>query len=131
MSLANPTRTIAGAFASAAEARTALVTALSNAGLNAAPVAPDQPTAGAAWPQWQQTTWDGHLADPARYSFAVFVVLNAGDFAATVAEADAMVAAVAPYLYALAAIEMAEPVQITFGEGTTMPGVRFRVTTRA
>ena len=130
MSLANPSRVIAGTYRTLTDARAALVTALKGAGLNAAPVAPDSPTAGAAWPQWQQTAYNGTIGNIPRFDFAVFVVLNAGDFESTVTEADDVTARVAPALYPLAVVQMAEPVQITFGDGTTMPGIRFRVTTR-
>lgn len=129
MSLANPLRSRVTPT-TLTDARNALVAALTSAGFNAAPVAPDSPTPGAAWPQWQQTTYDGTIGNGARYGFAVFIVLNAGDFETAVAEADAALTKAAPAVYPLASISMAEPVQITFGEGTTMPGVRLRVTTR-
>jgi hypothetical protein len=115
---------------SAADARAALVGALASVGLNAAPVAPDSATAGAAWPQWVTTDYLGHLCDPSRYTFSVFVVLNAADNLAAVTDADEMVARVAPALFRVAALQAAEPVLITFGDSQTMPGVRFRVITR-
>lgn len=130
MSLANPPRTASGPYGTAADARAEIVAALAGAGFNAATVAPDSPTAGAAWAQWQTTEFNGHLCTLARYTFAVFVVLNAGDIETAVAEADNAVSRAAPALYPLATVQAAEPVQITFGEGTTMPGVRFRIVTR-
>lgn len=131
MSLANPARAVAGVYATAADARADIVAALQAVGINAAPVAPDSPTPGAAWPQWTQTEFNGHMCDPSRYSFAVFFVLNAGNLEAAVSEADALVAVAVPALYPLAFVQAAEPVQITFAEGTTMPGIRVRVVTRA
>lgn len=129
MSLATAARQTSGR--SAADARTALVAALAAAGLHAGQVAPDSPTPGAAWPQWTLTEWNGHLAKPSRYSFAVYAVLQAGDASTTVADADALVERVAPHLMPSFLIQTAEPVLITFADRTTMPGVRFRVITRA
>lgn len=99
--------------------------------IHATPAAPDSPTAGAAWPQWTQTTFDGHLCAPSRYAFSVYVVLPAGDAETTVAAGDQAVTDAAPALRRVADIDAAEPVLITFGDSTTMPGIRFRVTTRA
>jgi hypothetical protein len=107
-----------------------LVTALTSVGLNAAPVAPDSATTGAAWPQWTVTDFQGHLCDPSRYSFSVYVVLNAADPTTTVSEADDLVARAVPALARVAVVQAAEPVLITFGDKTTMPGIRFRVITR-
>jgi hypothetical protein len=128
MSLAAPN--VRRSVTTATEARALLVEALVSAGLNAVPVAPDSPTAGAAWPQWTQTTFDGHLCDPSRYAFSVYVVLEAGDASTTVAGADAAVTIAAPALNRVADVQAAEPVLITFGDSTTMPGVRIRVITR-
>lgn len=128
MSLANPP--LRAAVTSAADARTALVAALNSVGLNAADVAPDSATAGAAWPQWTSTDFQGHLCDPSRYSFAVYVVLNAADSGTAVADGDDVVSRVSPALFRVAVIQAAEPVLITFADQTTMPGVRFRVITR-
>jgi hypothetical protein len=128
VSLASPVTR--GTFQSAADARAALVRALEYAGLNAGPVAPDSATPGAAWPQWTLTDFEGHLCDPSRYSFSVYVVLNAAEPETTVADGDDVVSRVAPSLFRVAIIQAAEPVLITFGDQTTMPGVRFRVITR-
>lgn len=130
MSLANPARTLAAPGASLADARAAIVAALAGAGFNAATVAPDSPTPGATWPQWQSTEYAGHIGNPPRHTFAVFVVLNAGDFETAVAEADDVGPRAAAALYPFLSIQMTEPVQITFGDGTTMPGIRLRVVTR-
>jgi hypothetical protein len=127
MSLASPIRRAR----SAATARAVLVDALDGAGFHASPAAPDNPTAGAAWPQWTGTTFNGHLCDPSEYAFSVYLVLNAGDAETTVNDGDAAVAAAAPALGAVAEISTAEPVLITFGDSTSMPGIRFRVVTRA
>lgn len=128
MSLASPP--VRGFHKTATAARADIVAALNAAGMNAADVAPDSATPGAAWPQWTTTDFQGHLCDPSRFSFSVYVVLNAADPATTVAEGDNVVSRVAPELFRVAIIQAAEPVLITFGDKTTMPGVRFRVTTR-
>jgi hypothetical protein len=127
MSLAAPTRQARSTVA----ARAALVDALNGAGFLASSAAPDSPTPGAAWPQWTSTAFDGHLCDPSRFSFSVYLVLTAGDSTTTVAAGDEAVAIAAPALAKVADIEAAEPVLITFSDSTTMPGIRFRLTTRA
>lgn len=127
MSLAAPSRP----RASAPDARAGLVDALNAAGLNALPAAPDTPAERAAWPQWVITNFNGHVCDPARHTYDAYVVLNAAEAAATVADADDVTASVAPHLDRVGVVQSVEPVLITFGDGTTMPGVRFRVITRA
>jgi hypothetical protein len=129
MSLASPQ--VRGRVSSADGTRTALVNALNSAGLNATAYAPDSPTENAAWPQWSITNWNGHVCDPARYTFDVYAVLGAGDPETTVAAGDALVSQVAPALWPVAVIQSAEPVLITFADQTTMPGIRFRVVSRA
>lgn len=131
MSLAAPASSRAPAARTAANARDALVNALRGAGLDATGYAPDNPTAGAAWPQWNITNFDGRLCDPSRYTFDVYAVLNAGEAETTVAAGDALVGSVAPALSAVAVLQSAEPVLITFADQTTMPGVRFRVIAKA
>lgn len=128
MSLASPV--VRGIHKSATEARADIVAALNAAGLNAANVAPDSATPGAAWPQWTQTDFQGHLSDPSRFSFSVYVVLNAADPATTVEAGDTVVFAASAELVHVVNIIAAEPVLITFGDKTTMPGIRFRVITR-
>lgn len=127
MSLANP---VAPAR-NAATARDALVAALRGVGLEATTYAPDNPVAGAAWPQWSITNPGGVLCDPSRHTFDVYAVLSAGEAESTVAAGDALVASVWPALSAVAAVLSAEPVLITFMDQTTMPGVRFRVIPKA
>lgn len=129
MSLANPAGSVRASGATGA--RASLVNALNSAGLNATAYAPDSPTQNAAWPQWNITQWNGHVADPARYTFDVYAVLNGADAETTVTAGDEMVSQVAPALWPVAVIQSAEPVLITFGDGTTMPGIRFRVVSRA
>ena len=129
MSLAAPATRARAATATAA--RAALVDALHGAGLHATAYAPDNPTDGAAWPQWAITNFNGHVCDPARHTYDVYAVLPAGEAATTVGAADALSASVAPALERVGVVQSVEPVLITFADSTTMPGIRFRVVTRA
>jgi hypothetical protein len=94
------------------------------------PVAPDQATAGAAWPVWIQTTYDGPLCTLARDRFDVLVTLPADYAAGTVDDGDRFRDVVALTLMHLGSIEYAEPVAIQFGDRQTMPGLRFRLVTK-
>jgi len=130
MSLANPP--VRAASASIADSRAALVDALNSVpGVTATPVAPDSATGGAAWPAWTETAFNGHVADPSRHTFSVYVVLDAPEHETTVSQADALISGIGPALVGVAIVAAVEPVQITFGDQTVMPGLRFRVTTRA
>ena len=128
MSLAAP----AAAASRAGVARDQIVSVLGNIdGLTAYPVAPDQATAGAAWPKWIQTTYDGALCRLARDTYEVLVTLPSSYLATTVDQGDAFRDVVALALAAShgLAVAYAEPVQITFNDRQTMPGLRLRVTT--
>jgi hypothetical protein len=116
--------------ATSAAARVALTDALKTAGLDATTYAPDSPTPGAAWPQWNITNWNGHIGDPIRLTFDIYAVINASDPETTIAAADDLVTRIPPAIERVAVVQSAEPVLITFGDQTTMPGVRFRVVTR-
>lgn len=130
MSLANPTRTN-GREATSSGARARLVTALAGvAGLSATSAAPDVATAGAAFPRWVQTTYNGALCELAVDEFDVFVVLPADYHPTTVDDGDTVRDAVAPALWAVAHIAYCEPVTIGFADNQNMPGLRFRVTVR-
>jgi len=115
-----------------ASARAQLVAALDSVdGLTAYPVAPDQATAGAAFPKWIQSTYDGALCSLADDTYDVVVTLPADYAGTTVDEGDALRDVVAHALARVcSSITYAEPVQITFNDRQTMPGLRFRVVTR-
>jgi hypothetical protein len=98
-------------------------------GIEASSVAPDQATAGASWPRWVQTTYDGHLCTLAKDTYLVLVTLPAGYQEQTVDQGDAFRDVVGLELAKVARVELVEPVQITFGDRQSMPGLRFRVTT--
>jgi hypothetical protein len=96
-------------------------------GLTGYGLAPDQATAGAAWPRWVQTTYDGALCTLAKSSYDVLVTLP-GDYAEqTVDQGDAFRDTVALALVHLGRIDYAEPVGITFSDSQTMPGLRLRL----
>jgi hypothetical protein len=111
-------------------ARGDLVAALDTvAGLVAYRTAPAQATAGAAWPKWVQTTYDGHLDTLGRDTYEILVTLPASYAEQTVDEGDGFRDVVAFALMGVARVTFAEPAQITFNDRQTMPGLRLRVTT--
>lgn len=125
MSLANGT---AERTTRAQDVRSALVAALATVpGLTAYPVAPDQATAGAAWPKWVQTTYDGALCDLARDTYEALVTLPADYVETTVDQGDAFRDQVAFAVMSVGRVEFAEPIQITFQDKQAMPGLRLRV----
>lgn len=97
-------------------------------GLTAYPVAPDQATAGAAWPRWITSTYDGPLDTLARDQFDVLVTLPAGYLGTTVDEGDSLRDVVALALQRIGRVNYAEPVSIAFADRQTMPGLRLRLT---
>jgi len=109
--------------------RAAIVATLDGiAGLTGTSSAPDNATAGAAWPRWIQTTYDGHLCTLAKDSWDVLVTLPAGYLASTVDDGDGFRDVVALALVKLGKVDYAEPVSIAFQDRQTMPGLRFRLT---
>jgi len=111
-------------------ARGALVAALASVdGLVSYATAPAQATAGAAWPKWVQTTYDGHIDTLARDTYEILVTLPASYAEQTVDEGDGYRDLVAFALMPVARVTFAEPAQITFNDRQTMPGLRLRVTT--
>jgi len=128
MSLANGSTTESGRTA-AQSTRAALVAALATvSGITPYPVVPDQATAGAAWPKWVQTTYDGPMCHLTRDTYEVLVTLPAAYVATTVDQGDAFRDSVVPALRRVGRVEFAEPVTITFGDKQAMPGLRFRLT---
>lgn len=112
-------------------ARAGLVAALATVeGLTAYPTAPNQATAGSAWPKWVQTVYSGHLDTLALDTYEVLVTLPASYAEQTVDEGDAFRDVVAFALMAVATVTFVEPAQITFNDRQTMPGLRLRVTTK-
>jgi hypothetical protein len=111
-------------------ARGDLVAALASVeGLVAYRTAPAQATAGAAWPKWVQTTYDGHIDTLGRDTYEILVTLPASYAEQTVDEGDGFRDVVAFALMPVARVTFAEPAQITFNDRQTMPGLRLRVTT--
>lgn len=112
-----------------ANTRSAIVAALTAiGGLTGYPVAPDQATAGAAWPRWIQTTYDGPLTTLARDQFDVLVTLPATESGTTIDDGDSLRDVVALALQRIGRVNYAEPVSIAFQDRQTMPGLRVRLT---
>lgn len=127
MSLASP----AAVTSRPSDTRAAIVATLNTIdGLTGYPVAPDQAVAGAAWPRWIQTTYDGALCSLAKDQYDVFVTLPAGYLETTVDQGDGYRDTAALALVTLGTVQYAEPVQITFDDNQTMPGIRYRLTIR-
>lgn len=116
--------------ATAAATRDELVEALGTVqGLTGYPLAPDQATAGAAWPKWVQSTYAGHLCQGQVDTWEVFAVLPADYAPETVDQGDELRDRMAPVLARLGPVQYAEPVAIAFNDNQSMPGIRFRMTT--
>jgi hypothetical protein len=130
VSLANGT-TLGRLRGTGSATRDAIVATLDGIdGLTGYPSAPEQATAGAAWPKWIQTTYGGHLAPSGGVdTWDVYAILPDDYAPTTVDEGDALRDLVAPELLRLGAIAYAEPVRIAFNENQTMPGIRLRMTT--
>jgi hypothetical protein len=112
-----------------ASTRSAIVAALGGVvGLTAYPVAPDAATAGAAWPRWVRTDYDGPLSTLATDTYDVLVTLPADYNAHTVDQGDALRDVVALELVKLGRVA-AEPRRISFNDQQTMPGLWFRLVT--
>lgn len=110
------------------ETRARIVAALGAiAGLTATSSAPDQATAGAAWPRWIQTTYDGHLCTLAKSAYDVLVTLPAGYAATTVDDGDSFRDTVGLALVRIGRVAYVEPVSISFQDRQVMPGLRFRL----
>ena len=115
----------------AGSARAAIVSALQSVeGITAYPVNPDQPVAGAAWPNWVQNTYNGRLCETAVRTYEILVTLPAAYIRDTVDQGDAFVDTVAAALMGIGVVTFAEPVLIPFQDRQTMPGLRLRVTYR-
>jgi hypothetical protein len=97
-------------------------------GLNPGDVPPHSPVAGAAWPKWVQSRFTGKLRYSTVSDYDVCVVLPAGMMETTVESADGLVDVCAAALLKIGTIEYVQPVGFTFDDGTTMPGIQFRMT---
>lgn len=110
-------------------ARAQIIAALENVtGLIPGEASPNSPVAGAAWPRWVQSRFNGKLHYVAVSEYDVCVVLPAGMAETTIDAADGLVDSVADALLKIGTIEFCQPVSFTFDEGTTMPGIQFRFT---
>lgn len=128
MSLANPGTTTATRPSTVRQQIVAVLDDLD--GITGYPIAPDQATAGAAWPRWVQTTYDGALCSLAKDTYEVLVTLPADYTQQTVDQGDGFRDVVAVALSRIAHVAYVEPAQITFADRQAMPGLRLRITTR-
>ena len=93
--------------------------------------APDAPAAGSAWPKWTESRLQGgKLTQPLAHTFEVLAVLPPGYGAATVEAADEVLPALVAALARVAAVDVADPVQLTYQPGNTVPALRIRCTPR-
>lgn len=131
MSLANGSRTTPDSATRPGATRDALVAALASVeGVTAYPVAPDSATAGAAWPKWIQSTYDGTLGALPRDIYECLLTLPGSYTATTVDEGDRFRDQMANAVTSLGSIQFVEPAQITFNDRQTMPGLRLRLIVR-
>lgn len=110
--------------------RQSLVDALAAVpGVSAGTAAPDVATAGAAWPRWVQSTYNGRLCTVTADTYDVFVVLPGDYLTTTVDRGDELRDLIEPALMAVprSVISYSEPVAVQFNDSQTMPGLRFRV----
>lgn len=113
-----------------APARQRVLDALSTVpGLVPVSTMPDTPMAGAAWPVWSESRYrDGKLYRPLAHTYEVRVILPAGWLPETVDAADGAVQLLADALSGVGTVDVLNPVQIAFDNGTSMPGINARVT---
>lgn len=123
MSLANP------AIGSATLTRAAIVDALTTVeGLNVYPTAPNNPTAFDAFPRWATSTYrGGRLQWLAVHEYDALVVLPAGYEPDTVAQGDSLLDRVVEACMGAGVVESADPIQLTFDNGSAVPALRVRV----
>jgi hypothetical protein len=111
-------------------ARQAVLDALATVpGLVPVSTIPDTPMPGAAWPVWSESRYrDGKLSRPLTHTYEVRVILPAGWLPETVEAADGVVEQLCNALSTVGVLDLANPVQIVFDNGTSMPGINARVT---
>lgn len=109
--------------------RAAIVAALKTVdGLTVYPTAPDNPTAFDAFPRWATTNYvGGRLSSLAVHEYDALVILPAGYEPDTVAEGDSLLDLVAFALMSVGVVETADPISITFQNGSAVPALRIRV----
>lgn len=111
-------------------ARQAVLDALATVpGLTVTTTIPDTPTAGAAWTVWAESRYGaGKLCAPLTHTYEARVILPAGWLAETVDAVDGLLSQLCAALSAVGTFDSAQPTQIAFDNGTSMPGLRARVT---
>jgi hypothetical protein len=132
VSLANPTLAATDPIGPATTTRDAIVTALATVStLNVHPSAPDNPNAWDAFPRWALTNYTGgRLGWIAVHEYDVLVVLPAGYEPDTVTQGDNLLDLVATALATVGVVQTAEPIRLTFDNGSSVPALRVRVVPR-
>lgn len=130
MKLANPQR--AQAMGPATDVRDALVAALALVdtprALNVHRTAPDQPQPWDAWPRWSTSTFTGgRLTYLAVHEYDALVCLPPSYEPDTVDAGDSLLAQVVAAVYTVGRVETAEPIRLTFDNGTSTPALRVHV----
>lgn len=97
-------------------------------GITATETVPPAAMAGAAWPTWVQSQFNGKLHYTVSSQYDVIVVLPAGSLETTVEAAGGLVDEAGEALMKIGTIEYVQPVNVAFQDGQTMPGIRFRMT---
>ena len=130
MSLAAPTAAPPATLGRADEARAAILAALEGvAGVRAHGTIPDAPQPYDAFPRWALTNYTGgRLAGEVQavHEYDVLVVLPAGYEPDTVAQGDVLLDKLAVALHVVGTLRQADPVQLTFQNGT-VPALRLRI----
>ena len=125
MSLAAP-RAADSPFAPPATVRDAITAALATVPrLSAHRTTPDQPQPWDAWPRWTTTAYTGgRLTYLAVHEYDAVVCLPASYEPDTVDAGDSLLAQVVEALWPVGKVETAEPVRLTFENGSTTPALR-------
>jgi hypothetical protein len=125
MKLGNPTLT-RDAFAPPAHVRDAIVAALATVpDLTAHRTAPDQPQPFDAWPRWSTSAYTGGRLDYlAVHEYDAVICLPAAYEPDTVEAGDSLLSLVVAALWPVGKVETAEPVRLTFENGSATPALR-------
>jgi len=126
MKLANPALAGAAVFGPPPAVRDAITAALATVdGLTAHRTTPDQPQAFDAWPRWSTSAYTGgRLNYLAVHEYDAVICLPATYEHDTVDAGDSLLSLVVAALWGLGKVETAEPIRLTFDNGTSTPALR-------
>lgn len=90
--------------------------------------APQTPEAFAAWPKWAVSNYTGaRLGIVASHEYDVIVLLPSPDQMTTTELGDQVLALVVGALWSLGVITVAQPAQVLFDTGQSIPALQIRV----